>query len=409
MINTNHRSHRTETSTNRTKQKRKASKTIKRNSNENRIASSVTAGTTCFTRCTILCLAFAGLLIFRYPSFIHENMKNYGKIVLKLDDVATTPLRPEIESLYGLDHYYMFPPANATSTGDPKGILLYLHSCQKSGLDFFTLPEHRIFAISAIQQGMIVFAPTSYNRASGCFTSEDVDWYLEKVVDGFIRNHQLHQLPRFGLGDSSGGSLLLFVHRALKLESMAVYNSPQGYVDSDINAKEVIPTVYLTMTSDGIITERTNANILKLQEMNVSAKLYTVSPRPFTESLCPARLPELPPEFCRHIFQTIEREYSNLLGTHGNVIEGDVTSEQWQHCFKKLESDYKISSTTDTFDNLISYGNEKNAASTTEAKSWLRVILEQEIQTCYGYHAMTAQFHNEILTFLLSNARMNRN
>eukprot|EP00536_Pseudo-nitzschia_multiseries_P009152 jgi/Psemu1/22484/gm1.22484_g len=398
-MNKINRVHRTKTSTKSVRHNKQERERMKGN-NENRTVSSSTTRKACFLRSTILCLAIVGVLIFRYPSFIRHNMQSHGNIVLKFDDIATTPLRPKIESIQGRDHYYMFPPTN--TTGQPKGILLYLHSCQQSGLDFFTLPEHRIFALGAIQKGMIIFSPTSYNRKSGCFTSQDTNGYLERVVDSFVINHQLHRLPRVGLGDSSGGSLLPFVYRSLNLESIAVYNSPQGYVDSDIDTKEVIPTVYLTMYTDGSISERMNANMLKLREMNVSTYLYKVSPRPFTESLCAARFPELPHEFCQHIFRTIGTDCSNLLDTSGFVIEGGIKSEEWKNCFKKLESDYGTKSFTVNFDDLISYQS-------AEKKSWLQVILEHEIQTCHGFHAMTAQFHNEVLEFLMANGRMNQN
>jgi len=401
-MNKTNRVHRPKSSPRTGKRNKREHERMKRK-NAKRTASS-TSRTTCFMRCTALCLTIVGVLILRYPSLIPPSIQSSGNIVLKLDDIVTSPLRPEVESIQGLDHFYMFPPTNSTT--QPRGILLYLHSCQQSGLDFFTLPEHRILAVTAIQKGMVIFSPTSHNRNSGCFTSEDTNGYLENVVDSFVLNHQLHRLPRVGLGDSSGGSLLPFVHRSLKLESMAVYNSPRGYVDADVNAKEVIPTVYLTMSSDGLISERMNANMLTLKEMSVPTYLYKVSPRPFTESLCEARFPELPLEFCLHVFQTIRRDCSNLLDTSGFVIDGDIKSEDWKSCFEKLESEnemkYSIDKTLGAFDDLISYAWD-------EKKSWLRVILEQEIQACHGFHAMTAQFHREVLHFLMTNGKMNQN
>jgi len=342
-------------------------------------------------RSAILLFGIAGLVIVRYPSFIQHNTHSEGDIVAKFDDIITPPLDPERERLQGLDHYYMFPPKNATTNGYPKGILIYLHSCQQSGLEFFILPEHRIIAHDAIQKGMVIFSPTSHNRKSGCFSSEDANGYLDKVVDGFVHKNKLHRLPRVGLGDSSGGAFLSFVHQALKLESMAIYNSPEGYVDTN-NEAEVIPTVYLTMSSDGYLSTRMHANTIKLQQMNIPTHLYKVTPRPFTDSLCAARLPELPYEFCQRIFQTIEQDYPNLLDADGFVVEGDVKSVQWQRFFKKLESDYKTIS-----------------ISVSTAQPWLRVTLEQEIQSCHGFHAMTAQFHDEILRFLMSNAKMDDN
>lgn len=383
------------------------SSSLERNSVKNQ-ATSHKKRRQCFVRFTLLFLGIVGLSIVRYPSFIERYAHNEGEIVVKLDETITAPLNPERERLQGLDHFYMLPFSNATADGKPKGILLYLHSCKQSGLEFFTLPEHRIIAYDAIQKGLVVFSPTSHNRNSGCYTSEDSNGYLERVVNEFVRKHRLHQLPRVGLGDSSGGAFLSFVHQALKLESMAVYNSPQSYgeIDSlDIQESTAIPTVYVTMSTDTSILNRMNDNKIRLQELNISSYLYKVSPRPFTESLCAARLPELTDGFCEHIFETIVRDHSNLLDADGYVLEGDVKSAQWQRCFDRLELDYRIASPTHATDVQILY-HEARHSSARAQRSWLRVTLEQEIQTCYGFHAMTAQFHDEVMEFLMLSSKM---
>jgi hypothetical protein len=394
--------------------KSKRADTTSPNNAKNQPATSHTSRKTYFLRSTIFCLAIVGLFILKYPSFIEYNTHREGDIVVKFDDTITAPLQPEHERIEGQDHFYILPPTNATFNGEPKGVLLYLHSCKQSGLDFFTLPEHRIIALDAIQKGLVVFSPTSRNRESGCYTSEDTkDGHLERIVETFLETYELDRLPRVGLGDSSGGAFLSFVHRALKLESMAVYNSPQGYDDMLSEDDEVIPTVYLTMPIDKSISNRMNANVIRLQEMNIASYLYKVSPKPFTNSLCAARLPEITGVFCEHAFETIAKHHSSLLDADGYVLEGDVQSAQWQRFFERLESDYESISSTDgkgrrhlNKHKRKIIGKKKKKSPPEATRSWLRVILEQEIQTCYGFHAMTAQFHNEILKFLISNSKM---
>jgi len=370
--------------------------------------------------CIFLCFAVAGILIVRYPTFIRHNIHSEGDIVVKLDDIITVPLQPQKETIFGIDHYYMFPPMNTsttttTTTMKPKGILIYLHSCEQSGLDFFNLPEHRIIAHDAVyKKGLVVFAPTSYNRQSGCFTNEDLNdsnnnngYHLQGVVKEFIRNHRqlLKKLPRVGMGDSSGGSFLFFVHEAIKLQSMAVYNSPQRYMNINMNNTAIvmmIPTVFLSMSSDISISTRMNINRIKLQEMNVQTKLFEVTPRTFTDRLCSSRFSELPYEFCQNIFDIIERDCNSansLIDMDGYIIDGsDIkNSVLWQHCFKKIEE-------SSEYNKWMMMTKTKTQES--QSFSWLRVILEKEIQACYGYHSMTAQFHDEILKFLMLNAKI---
>jgi len=353
--------------------------------------------TTCFMRIVLLCLVISGICIARYPSFIEQNIHTKGDVEVKLNDVVTVPLKPERTFLKNRKHYYMLPPLDATIDGKPKGLLIYLHSCRESGLEFFTLPEHRIIARDAIQKGLVVFSPTSFDRDSGCFTQKDAGTYLKTVVSQFVHRNQLQSLPRVGLGHSSGGVLLSFLQNSLQLESMAVYNSPQDYAELRSQEDALIPTVYLTMSNDGSISNRMNASMSMLQERNINSYHYKASPRPLTKKLCAARLPEVTDVFCDHILETIQKDHSGLIDADGYVLEGDFTL--WERCFEKLEWEYE--NFADNLD-LLKYERMKSDGE----RSWLRVILEEEIKTCYGYHAMTAQFHDEILEFLVSNSNM---
>jgi len=366
-----------------------------RNNSNNNVAASNVGRRISFLRSTLICMGLVGLLIFRYPGFI-QNYTHSEEIIAKFSDVITNPLNPEHQQLQGRDHFYMIPPSNATENGKPIGVLLYLHSCKQSGREFFTLPEHRIIALDAVQKGLVVFSPTSFDQNSGCYTIEDTKGYLKDVFREFVKTHRLQGLPRVGMGDSSGAAILSFVHQALKLESIAVYNSPQGYGDTDDEESLAIPTVYLSMSADEAIANRMEVNKKRLQDVNITSLLYKVSSRPFTESLCVARIPELPEGFCEHILGTIKKHHSGLLNTNGFVLEGDMKSAQWQRCFERLESDFEIALEP----------SEKDSTSVPLTRSWLRIVLEQEIQTCYGFHAMTAQFHDEIIRFLMLNSRI---
>merc|ERR1712166_589520 len=117
-----------------------------------------------------------------------------------------------------------------------------------------------------------------------------------------------------------------------------------------------------------------NINRIKLQEMNVQTKLFEVTPRAFTDRLCSSRFSELPYEFCQNIFDIIERDCNSansLIDMDGYIIDGsDIkNSVLWQHCFKKIEES--------------SEHNEWVMMTKTQESqsfSWLRVILEKEIQ-----------------------------
>jgi hypothetical protein len=361
----------------------------------------------------VLFLCIAVLLAAKYPKFIQHNIHKQGDIIAKLNDIVTLPLQPNKDHMYGLDHYYMLPSSlfstktNNTATGTPtRGILIYLHSCHQSGLEFFHLPEHRIIAYDALQKGLAILAPSSQDRMSGCFTRNDMV-HLNKVVNDWAGRHNLRDLPRVGMGDSSGASFLFFVYSQLNLRSMAIYNSPQGYrSDNESGGKEemsgwesAIPTIFLTMPLDKNLSKRMLDHKSKLQSLNVSTQLVTVTPRPFTESLCAARLPELPHEFCtQKVFQALEKEYNSngkLLNADGFVKAGDAgTAGQWFQFFQKLEAEYQPIRSN--------YLTEKAG----NGRSWLWAVLEHEIKSCQAYHGMSAEWHDEILQFLLDSANI---
>ena len=249
-----------------------------------------------------------------------------------------------------------------------------------------------------------MFSPTSYDRESGCYTSEDANGLLKKIFTEFLRKTKLRPLPRIGLGYSSGGTFLAYIQDKLNLQSMALYNSPEDYGVMHSKNDTLIPTVYITMSPDASVSNRMNDNLKRLQDRNITSHLYKVTPKPFTEKLCVARLPELKKGFCADMFSSIksEKAYSGLLDANEYVLEGDVTTKQWQDLFEFLELGYQGFCPIDETDSIPYYNDDDDKKS----KCWMRFALEQEIKTCYGHHAMTSQNHNEIINFLVSNSEM---
>jgi hypothetical protein len=184
---------------------------------------------------------------------------------------------------------------------------------------------------------------------------------------------------------------MFFTYQDLKLKSMAVYNTPHSFQHDDLENSLAIPTVFVTMPLDETIATQMKMNYEQLQKSNVPAQLYEVTPHPFTPALCMARFPEIIPKECDKIFKVIHKDFPHLLDVDGFVTES-ISSGQWQQLFTKLEFDFKA-------DEL--YYQTDLAAS---GHSWLREVIEQEIRTCRGFHAMTAEHHSDVLDFLIQQA-----
>ena len=371
-----------------------------------------------------ICFCVAVLGMTKYPNLISENTQHSstggGTIMAKLDDIVTIPLKPQIDTIEGIDHYYMFPPpSTSTSTTSEKGqendeqgqqsssstaqgLLIFLHSCKKSGLDFFHLPEDRIIAYDAIYNHQLaVFAPTSQHRESGCYTAEDLDW-LGPVVTEFAQRHQIENLPRMGMAASSGASFLFFVHKSLKLKSMAVYNTPQSFLFDDLNqgAKTfksrnptVIPTVFVTMPADINIAKQMEFNYEQLLDTNtVATQLYKITNHPFTSSLCMSRFPEINPSDCDEIFDILSEEYSDLIDKDGFIKE-PLNVDQWQSFFTYVDNEF-------TVDDATYYMSEKAQS----GYSWLYELFQQEMRACHAFHSISVEHHSNIIQFLIDHA-----
>jgi len=331
-----------------------------------------------------LCVAAFSKRIYQDSIQAHEKSK--GDVVAKPDDLITLPLNPKSENIQGVDHYYMLPQVKA------KGVLIFLHSCKQSGLEFFHLPEDRIVAYDALNKGLAVFAPTSKDRESGCFTEIDVGW-IDKVVDEWAANHELAFSPRIGMSVSSGSSLMFYAYKALKLKSMAVYNTPQSFHKESLEKGLAIPTAYITMPLDEIISSQMKKNFDRLSSAKVSTRLFEVHPHPFTPSLCLTRFPEIVPKDCEEIFRFAHKNFPRLFnGDDFLNVKESMASSRWQKLLTKVELNYELNET---------YYQKSQAAS---GHSWLWAIIEEEARSSQGFHAMTAEHHSSILNFLIQHS-----
>lgn len=403
----------------------------------------------CFFALTLI-LAVAVVVLVKYQHTIQNGklLRKKSGVVSKSDDygAVTYPLHPNVVSLDHRNHYYLFPTIsskynNETSSAaqsesptridgggrvednvqtharkNVKGVLLYFHSCQQTGLELFHLPEHRIIASVALKRGLLVFAPTSRDRRSGCFTSEDVET-LPRLIDDWLKSQYLQYLPRIAIADSSGGSFLSFVWKEMDIKSVGLYNTPVTY-EFDMS----LPTAIVTMQSDEVVTNKAFAYTSMLLNMNISTKLFKVNPRPFTPALCSARFPELAASspsstpsssssssfktgFCDQVFRTIQKDYSHLLDNFGYVKDGTHSvrrNEQWSSLLDNIDRSFQ-NSNVGTKDGVQSFSSPYDTSKAGNGRTWFSTVLEHEIRTCQGFHAMTADFIVEVLHFLTSN------
>jgi len=403
---------------------------------------------------TILLVFLPIYLVFRYSSIIQNYTHSNGNIQTKLNsnsDIRTYPLQPETIRIRSIQHYYLLP------SQQPKVILIVLHSCQQTGLDFFQLPEERIILYQALSMGMAIFAPTSQNAITGCWQEQDVS-YIGGVIDSWTKQFSddydhLEKLPRVGLASSSASSFMIRIYTKISISSMALYNSITPYPESHLHnlPAKAIPTVYINMSKDKTLLSLAKTHMKALQTAGIPTQLYRVSTRPFTLRVCNARIPELQLQ-CQEIINEIDDQYPNhkLLNVDG-YIRRNVKPEQWQSVWNSLHIDdwvvyrndssiidddnnkkkrwgkrkkkkkkekkkrhwwsFRSSTTTQTDNMIVSAEYSPNSKEIYHTivhpytgHSWLWESLEQQMQVSYGYHVITSEYHMQVLQFLLEHS-----
>jgi len=296
--------------------------------------------------------------------------------------------------------FYMLPKKKTV------GILVFFHGCNHAGQDMFRLPEDRIVAQRALDRGLAVLSPTSINRKSGCWSKRDIETIQsERVFEQWLQKVNLGpELPRMGMGASSGGNILFMAHNAFSFRSIVSYIMASGFSQFDWERRSEInplPSVgYVHMPKDSKRAEKIPALVAQLEEENIPTQTWEVLPHALTSEVCQQRIPELHGR-CGAIIRYIQDNYEDLLDKDGNVLE-PYTSEKWESLFVKSKLD------PDNFEKTKQRAEKAGKGSLIGVQfsghSWLWAALVEEIAVSYGKHEMTAEHAESVLDFLMKNA-----
>ncbi|MGV2337482.1 MAG UNVERIFIED_CONTAM: hypothetical protein LVR18_26505 [Planctomycetaceae bacterium] len=299
--------------------------------------------------------------------------------------------------------FYMLPAANATASG----LLILFHGCSHAGEDMFRLPEHRIVAITALRHGLAVLALTSSDRDTGCWSEYDViRLQQESIVDEWMKTVGLPpDLPRMGIGTSSGALILFSAYKVLRFRAMASYIMPDGFTTQDMiirtnGATNLPATAFVHMPKDKLTSVSVARQASALRLLGVPTKVFDVpAPHPFTPELCDRRLPEVGDRRCQNFLARVRSRYPGLLDGANNVLQPFVAGD-WQTVFQ----DSKLNDDLRHF--VGAPPAEKGQLNPLQfsGHSWSRAAMVEEISVSYGEHEMTCEHQNEVFDFLMRNA-----
>ncbi|KAI2497722.1 hypothetical protein MHU86_16764 [Fragilaria crotonensis] len=201
-----------------------------------------------------------------------------------LDAGTTAPsvpiLRPQASLIGSTELFYLLPLQDINHK--VKGILVFFHGCNHGGQDFFYLPEDRLVAKAALDRGLAVLSITSADRGSGCWSRKRDSKDLSTVFTTWIQTVQLSEdLPRIGMGASSGGAFLFAAYKVLKFKAMASYIMTASFSREDTSSPvTTLPaTAFVYMPRDEH-SKIDSSSDKELTELGVSNRAWSVDPHP---------------------------------------------------------------------------------------------------------------------------------
>lgn len=206
-----------------------------------------------------------------------------------------------------------------------RGIALLIHGCAQQAQDWFTLPEHRHIAAQLVRKRLALFAVTSRNQVTGCWSTRFPYWQNDDVERVVIATRQWMMdqslpptTPLHAVGISSGATMLSVLSASdllPNLVSQALYISP-GNVRAFRNATERYPnTLFVHVTNDQHYASP--LAIAKARQILLRRKVALVGELPLPRvQLTPLTLHEREPrvssEISQKIFAATEEEKGDM-------------------------------------------------------------------------------------------------
>jgi len=352
-------------------------------------------------------------------------------------NTPTWPLHPQkLTTPAGYPLYYLLPPKTKTP---PQGVLIYLHGCYHSGHDFFLMPEERIIVQHALCSNLAVVSLESSDQNWGCWREADAALFWD--ADDYDNNQynidyddydNYHfgddaitkwmeyvdlpkNLPRYGMGVSSGASILLSGFMSgdiLKLDAVASYIIYPGQVDYN-NMEEDLPppTIFVHMPKDGATADHVANYRRKMVQNEIGVKEFMVHSKPFDVARCVSKIPELGgEEKCLKLITHLIDNYAHLLDPDTFEVKVGHEDKGWLKAWNEIKTELVgANGSIDSFKDVYytsKMGREEKDGQlalipelTFKSTPWIWACVLEEIGVCYARHKMTVEYIDEVFQF----------
>lgn len=279
--------------------------------------------------------------------------------------------------------------SSAMGIGEVAGVALLFHGCGENARDWYELPEHRRIVKQLHDAQIHTVAFSAARVASNCWSTrfppeknEDVR-HVRRAFQSFMRNQsRLSDLPRYGVGVSSGGSFLSILSGYAAMPNFAsqVLYLSNGNMRAFRKALPEYPnTLFVHLRASDSFPSRQALKDAKRALLHRGVRLVgemSQRPTPLRPLTLHARDPRLSQSSSEHVFKMLLKCRLHFRGNQDGTEEKcrytDILrqNKQDQLLQRLLSSDVASRSLTQMI-RVISGGHEISSSSSDKVIKWL--------------------------------------
>lgn len=278
-------------------------------------------------------------------------------------------------------------PFSSKGASNPEHLLLFAHGCQHQGSDILQQPnglglpeETKLADLAAQTYNMLVVAPSSLDRQSGCWAQVDLAG-IARALRSITSDEDITSV--FAFGASSGGSFVTSLALSGELRSVlsgvCAIVAPMSTLDIDSRTAASLPPIaFVHMPRDEHTANAVEHSLQVLESAGVHAAEGKVYPQRVHSGFFASRIPGFASDNSEAIVSALQ--HNGIILQDGTLAYDPRSDDQWR---SELKHNQEFAAMQDSF------ALDKSAVS-------------EELNVARAYHEMVSDLTESVLDFFMS-------
>lgn len=282
-------------------------------------------------------------------------------------------LDPTVHFRNGTDMIWQVPES-------PKAIVFLAHGCSGQAANFWDkspkcsmcvgLPEERLIVLHALARKFAVLAVSSKGT---CWSLGEERWIVKDMIQWWIAEKKLENLPVFALGASSGGYFVSVLAAAFKCKAIVLMIAEGVYSHLDIT-KDYPPTLFVHMPKDEGRKRKIERYIMAMRKKGIDVAEIKCMEFPLTPEFFANRISGLNLALSAKLFDVFQEK--GFIDKNG-YMRDDGRAIPWKTALEEIDIHLPDKS-------LINH-------------------IQEEMNLAFAYHEMTSLQSQEIFDWFESH------